>query len=251
MKAAPTDTFSYSRGFFDFIESGARRSATRLLPFVHERFTPQSVLDVGCGRGLWLQVWQQLGTGDILGLDGAYLDVDRLAIPTGAFRCFDISRSFNLGRRWDLVQCLEVAEHIPPDRSETLIDNLTKHSDLILFSAAEPGQGGHYHVNERPLEFWRELFKRRGYQAYDLVRPSIHRDPDIEPWYRYNTLLYVSDQRVPSLPASVGGTRLDPVAPVPRFETWGWGLRRRLLQPLPVRWVTALAVLKNRLRRHS
>ena len=115
MNAPPPAPFRYSPEFFDYIEQGARRSATRLLPLIHQSLAPASVLDVGCGRGLWLAVWTQLGVRDVLGLDGDYLQPDRLAIPPASFRSLDISQPFDLGRKWALVQCLEVAEHIPPD----------------------------------------------------------------------------------------------------------------------------------------
>ena len=42
------------------------------------------------------------------------------------------------------------------------VDNLVRHGDVILFSAAVPHQGGEHHVNEQPPEYWRELFARPG-----------------------------------------------------------------------------------------
>ncbi|MEJ1973670.1 MAG: methyltransferase domain-containing protein [Lacunisphaera sp.] len=173
MTVPASDSFAYSPRFYDYIERGARRSADRILPLVAESLAPKSVLDVGCGRGLWLAAWAQLGVTDALGLDGDYLERDRLAIPPAQFRSTDITQSFDLGQRWDLVQCLKVAEHIPPAASEVLVQNLARHGDRILFSAAVPGQGGHNHINERSPEYWRELFARQGYRAFDLVRPRV------------------------------------------------------------------------------
>jgi hypothetical protein len=64
-----------------------------------------------------------------------------------------------MGRRFDLVQSLEVGEHLPLSAAETLVDSLTTASDRVLFSAAVKGQGGEFHVNEQPLAFWQELFE--------------------------------------------------------------------------------------------
>ncbi|HWA28248.1 MAG TPA: methyltransferase domain-containing protein [Lacunisphaera sp.] len=251
MSSTPPDTFRYSPGFYDYIEQGARRSAQRLLPLIHTPLAPASVLDVGCGRGLWLSVWRELGVSEVLGLDGAYVDTTRLAIPSAAFGSMDIAQPFNLGRRWGLVQCLEVGEHIPGAQSSILVQNLVNHGDHILFSAAEPGQGGHHHINERPLEFWRELFAPHGYQAYDPVRPLLHADAAVEPWYRYNTLLYVRNSAAGTLPEVVRQTRLDAAKPIPRFAPLSWRLRRAFLRPLPTGVITALAQIKNRLNRSS
>lgn len=245
------DSFCYSPGFYDYIEQGARRSAARLLPVVQRALAPASVLDVGCGRGLWLEAWIQLGVPQVLGLDGAYVDRASLAVPAESFRSLDISQPFDLGRRWALVQCLEVAEHIPSSQSETLVQNLVRHADHILFSAAEPGQGGHNHINEQTLEFWRQLFGRHGFQAYDPVRPVVHADPAVDPWYRFNTLLFVRATVASSLPADVARTLLPADRPIPRFAPLGWRLRRALLRPLPAGLVTVLARLKNRLNRSA
>ena len=32
----------------------------------------------------------------------------------------------------------------------------------LVFSHATEGQGGHYHLNERPWSYWEELFARHG-----------------------------------------------------------------------------------------
>jgi len=251
MTAPVPDSVAYSPGFYDYIEQGARRSAERILPLVAGPLAPRSVLDVGCGRGVWLAAWTQLGATDVLGLDGDYLERNRLAIPPAQFRGTDIAQPFDLGRRWDLVQCLEVAEHIPPAASETLVQNLVRHGDRILFSAAVPGQGGHNHLNERPLAYWRERFAQQGYRAFDLVRPQVATDATIDPWYRFNVLLYVHERALATLPESVRRTALDANRPVPSYAPWSWRLRCAVLRPLPVGLVTALARLKNRVLRSS
>lgn len=245
------DSSAYSPGFYDYIEAGARRSAARILPLAAAAIRPGSVLDVGCGRGIWLAAWQDLGVTDVLGLDGDYIAPERLAIGRDRFRATNIAAPFDLGRRWDLVQCLEVAEHIPPAASEQLVRNLAGHGDAILFSAAMPGQGGHDHINEQPLGYWRALFAREGYRAFDLVRPAVVADRDVDAWYRFNTLLYVHERAVNRLSAAAQRAALDPTQPVPDLAPLSWRLRRAALRPLPAGLVTSLARLKNRLLRSS
>jgi hypothetical protein len=47
-----------------------------------------------------------------------------------------------LDRRFDLVQSLEVAEHITPAASEAFVEDLARHAErFVLFSAAPPGKG--------------------------------------------------------------------------------------------------------------
>jgi hypothetical protein len=52
---------SYDSAFFDYVNSGAVRSAERLLPLLACELTLRSVPDVGCGQGAWLSVWRRLG----------------------------------------------------------------------------------------------------------------------------------------------------------------------------------------------
>ena len=138
----------YNQRFFDYVNAGAERSARKLLPLLAP-LEVASVLDVGSGQGVWLAVWKELGVDDVVGLDGAYVDQDRLKIPAGQFVAADLGAQFDLGRQFDLVQCLEVAEHLPKASADNLVESLTRHSDIVLFSAAAKRQGGENQINEQ------------------------------------------------------------------------------------------------------
>jgi hypothetical protein len=95
-----------------------------------------------------------------------------------------------LGRRYDLVVCLEVGEHLPEEAAGTLVESLVRHGDTVLFSAAVPGQAGKGHINCQPHGYWHGLFDGHGYAMSDTVRPLISRDGRVSPWYRDNIFLY-------------------------------------------------------------
>ncbi|MCV7079038.1 methyltransferase domain-containing protein [Mycobacterium szulgai] len=154
---------------------------------------PGSVLDVGCGVGGWVGVWLDNGA-DAIGVDGDYVPLDQLCVSPERFRAHDLSAPLDLGRRFDMVTCLEVAEHLPPDAAETLVDSLCRHADTIAFSAAVPGQGGTGHLNERWPTYWANLFATHGYRPYDLLRGKLWRDERCEWWYRQNLVVYATDE---------------------------------------------------------
>jgi hypothetical protein len=135
---------------------------------------------------------------------------------------------------------------VPPTAGPALVDNLVRHGDFILFSAAVPGQGGKGHINERPLGYWRDLFALRGYVAFDFVRPRIADRPEVEWWYRYNSLLYVRDKAIGLLPPEVRATEIAARTPVPDVSPLGMRLRKRVLRTLPAATVSHLAALKHR-----
>lgn len=231
----------YSDQFYDYIDEGARSSARALIAAVQPWLGAQSVLDLGSGRGVWLAEWMAAGVGDVLGVDGDYVERARLAIPEDRFRAADLTRPVALGRRFDLAQSLEVGEHLPQAASAGLVDSLTQAADRVIFSAACVGQGGEFHVNEQPLSFWQGLFEARGYTAFDCIRPALAQAPGVEPWYRYNTLFYANAEGRKGLPDAVLATEIPPGTKVRDGGNAAWRLRRGVVRLLPRGTVTWIA----------
>jgi len=80
-----------------------------------------------------------------------------------------------------------------------IVENLTKASKVILFSAALPGQGGTNHINEQPPEFWQKKFMKFNYTQLDIIRPIIWDEPAVAWWYKQNIFLYVHDESIEAL----------------------------------------------------
>ncbi len=233
----------YSEKFFNYIDVGARRSARLILPQIKVWLKVDSVADFGCGRGAWLSEWLDMGTGDIQGLDGTYVDLRSLVIPKEKFLGVDLTQPIELGRRFDMVQSLEVGEHLPTAASPILVDSLTRHGDIVLFSAAVPGQGGEFHINEQPLSFWQHLFEERGYSAYDCLRPLLSQKRDIEPWYRYNSVLYANEAGAKRLPQGVLRS-LVKSGDLAEIGDTVWMIRRAVVRQLPQSMVTRIAQVR-------
>jgi SAM-dependent methyltransferase len=233
----------YQNDFFDWVDRSAARSARAFVPHVAGLLSPASVLDVGCGRGTWLKTWiNQPGVHRVRGIDGDYVDRSKLAIPHQNFDTIDLESDFSLGERFDLVQCLEVAEHLSPAAGPKLVTSLTRHGRVVLFSAASPGQGGEFHINEREPEYWRSLFTDQGYQMYDSIRPRIANIRSIDPWYRYNTFVFCQPETAERL--GIAGDFIPASRDAPRYEPFSWKIRKLLLKRLPPPVVTRLSRAK-------
>jgi SAM-dependent methyltransferase len=238
---------TYDNNFFKYVNSGAINSANEIFPHLINSLPINSVLDVGCGQGAWLSVWEQFGVKDITGVDGSYVDCDNLLIDKEHFISHDLSDQFNLNRRFDIVQTLEVAEHLSENSARGFIDSLVKHGDLILFSAAPKGQGGDDHVNEQNYDYWRRLFSYHGYRPIDYIRPLIADNKKVEPWYRYNIFLYSSPDYMNMLPEHLQdrivaeGEKLRDISP-PIYK-----LRKILVGFLPVYVMTLAAKIKEKI----
>jgi SAM-dependent methyltransferase len=196
----PSTATPYARDFYEAQEPGSLRSARAVLPSVVDATAPSSVLDVGCGTGTWLAAVRELGIEDVIGVDGDYVERRRLSIPEDAFVAADLEQRLDLGRRFDLAMSLEVAEHLAPHAADTFVGTLTRHADVVLFSAAQPEQGGTSHVNEQWPAFWAARFAARGYVATDPFRARFWLDPAVEPWYSQNILAFVRAERLGDFP---------------------------------------------------
>lgn len=182
----------YDQPFYDMIRPGVQDSAAALVPLLMSLFSPTSVLDVGCGEGWWASAFEDAGVASIIGIDGPEnADGHRLV---SRFHGADLSAGQwpAIGARSDLVLCLEVAEHLPAERAEWLVERLcfsTTEDGVVVFSAAIPGQGGVGHVNEQWPAYWADLFWKQWFMASGALRLRIWDDDRIENWYRQNLLV--------------------------------------------------------------
>jgi SAM-dependent methyltransferase len=175
-------------------QQGARRSAREVLPILLDLLPVRSMVDVGSGVGTWLSVAQELGVEDVLGVDGSYVSSELLQIPVSRFHPHDLTTPLSLPRRFDVALSLEVGEHLPATASSAYVASLTALAPVVLFSAAIPFQPGDHHVNCQWPEYWAALFGQHGFHPVDCIRKRVWSNPNVEYWYRQNTLLFANDE---------------------------------------------------------
>jgi SAM-dependent methyltransferase len=168
-------------------------SSRRVLEMLFKLYQPQSVLDVGCGLGMWLKTASELGVPDVRGIEGVWVDPALLEIPPERVQIRDLEKGFDLDRKFDLVICLEVAEHLSPGAAETLVGSLVRHAPVVVFSAAVPFQGGEHHVNEQFLPYWATKFAQHDYRPVDLFRRELWEDSNALLWLRQNVVLFAHE----------------------------------------------------------
>lgn len=203
----------YTTAFFLTYAEDSYRSARGLLPLVRDLIQPKRIVDVGCGVGTWLRVWEELGASAVLGIDGDYVSRDQIQVNSEKFVAMDLTKPGAIsGLPFDLAQSLEVAEHLPQEAAPRFVSFLCSLSPVVLFSAAIPGQGGTSHINEQWPEYWARLFAANGYAVFDVIRPRIWNDRNVAYYYAQNALLFVSDECLGAYPILRSSSGCDPGA---------------------------------------
>jgi SAM-dependent methyltransferase len=155
--------------------------------YISEKYLPDSVCDVGCGIGAYLKLFQSLGATHIFGIDA--IPADTTVLHETEYAVHDLSGTFRLGRKFDLVVCVEVAEHIKDNHAERLLSDIDSHaSEIIIFSAAEPGQPGNGHINCRPIIDWLQRWRSLGWGP-DLGDSLAMRSLATLSWFRRNLVV--------------------------------------------------------------
>lgn len=203
----------YDKSFYLKHQASARSSAEATVSLLAELAPLRSVLDLGCGLGTWLAALRSRGILDVRGVDGDYVRRDLLEIPSESFTVGDLTQPLALGRTFDLAMSLEVAEHLPGAAGPVLVESLTRHAPLVLFSAAVPGQGGENHINCRWPEYWATLFSERGYDVIDCLRPRLWGRLDVDWWYQQNMLLFAERAHLAATPGLAAAAARHPNRP--------------------------------------
>lgn len=171
---------TYTQTFYDVIRDGCRASAAVIVPLLIAAHHPKSVVDVGCGEGHFRDVFRNLGV-EATGVDGPWVE--------GPDRTVELDQPLPDLGRFDVAVCLEVAEHLPPERAEGFVADLCRLAPVVAFSAAIPNQGGWGHVNEQWPAYWADLFASHGYRMDGSIRFDLWGNPAVEWWYQQNLMI--------------------------------------------------------------
>ncbi len=187
--------FQYDEKFYNYVRQ-TKKDEEIIMPFIIQRLSPKSIIDFGCGEGAWLKEALHYNNEiEVFGLDGDYIEKERLRISEKQFMATDLQKPIILGRHFDLAISTEVAEHLEESFVDIFLDNITNASDQILFSAAVPGQGGVHHVNEQWQSYWIEKFEKRGYYCDYSVRNYFWNKTEISSWRKQNLLFFSKERK--------------------------------------------------------
>lgn len=142
----------------NYIEGDPATFCPTAWKYIIEKYNIKTSLDVGSGRGYAAKWFFESGI-DVVAIEGLTENVKNAIHPTIEH---DLTKESFL-RKVDLVNCIEVVEHIEEKFLDNLLDTLTT-GNFLLMTHAVPGQEGYHHVNCQPSEYWIEHLKSRKFE---------------------------------------------------------------------------------------
>ncbi|MBE5870816.1 MAG: methyltransferase domain-containing protein [Lachnospiraceae bacterium] len=120
-----------------------------------------TVLDAGCAVGYLVEGLRDRG------VDAEGIDISEYALSCAREDikpyCHLQSLTDPISKKYDLITCIEVMEHLKEDEIADAIDNLCNASDQILFSSTPFDYEEETHVSVHSPEYWVEQFAYRGF----------------------------------------------------------------------------------------
>ena len=190
---------AYTPEWFSHQSQDSIESAKIVVPYILEKYHPNSVIEYGCGVGAWGSVLIKNGISKYIGVDGSYINQDQLLFDSAFFRTQDLNES-QLIDKFDLCLCLETAEHLVEENARQLVSTLCNSANIVVFSAAIPSQSGTNHVNERWQTYWANIFQEFGFEADTKIREELWLNETVSWWYIQNLVTYKKVAHVPSIP---------------------------------------------------
>jgi hypothetical protein len=122
---------------------------------------PKTVYDAGCSMGMLVEALRDLQV-DASGVDISPYAISQVRPDLGAF-CRVGSVTDELDRDYDLITCIEVLEHLPPDAVDQAVGNFARHSPVVLLSTTPDDYKEPTHLNVQPTDYWVGLLARHGF----------------------------------------------------------------------------------------
>lgn len=187
------ETHIYDQRFFANSLELEGPSARAVAAILIKHFKPDSIIDIGCGNGIYLREFEKNNIA-ILGYDGAPAAI-AYSLVGDKVKLHDLCEPLKVDQIFDLCLCFEVAEHLSEKYANTLVETLVKLSNTIIFTAATPGQGPRSigHINEQPHEYWVEKFSHKNFVLQTELTEAIRKEmvaQDVVWWIAQNLMVY-------------------------------------------------------------
>lgn len=184
----------YDELYYQRVDECAVAAAPVMVGSMIKKFRPKTLIDVGCGTGALLAEFTRNGV-SCTGFEYSERGLAKCRANGLNVHAFDLEQDAPLPEKgpFDVATSFEVAEHLPASLADRFVELLCSLSSQVVLTAATPGQGGLDHVNEQPLEYWIEKFRKRGAKLDEETTAAFRSDwksINIAKWYSDNVMVF-------------------------------------------------------------
>ncbi len=160
-------------------------------------FKIESVVDFGCGNGVYLKIFQKRGIKEVKGYDGSKTALSNSMMPQVEYA--DLRQPILTSMPYDLVLCIEVAPYLHEKYENRLFSNLieaTHDKSIICFSASDMYTGGIYHINLKSKHYWIQKFHILGFSYQEENTKKILQTLSLQTMYWLEDNLMIFSKKV-------------------------------------------------------
>jgi len=164
------------------------KDTMQICELLYKRYRPSTVVDWGCGNGIYLDILQRLGVKHVKGYDGSKTAIENSLLPE--VELADLRNRIITTQKYDLILCIEVAPYLHEKYENCLIDNIcatASESSVIVFTASDKYKGGYHHINLKSQQYWIDKFLERGFHYIIEDTNAIKAELNL------NTLVWIID----------------------------------------------------------
>ena len=153
----------YDDAFFKKRSSYSKRAPVMMRGII-EIYHPTSYVDCGAALGDLVNeaLTQQI---DAYGIEGSEACFPYLQCPREHMLILDLSVPIIIPRKYDVLTCFEVAEHIEEQSVDIFIANICQMSNNLVISICDYGPTTKIHPTVKPHSWWLKKFN-----VYQFVR---------------------------------------------------------------------------------
>lgn len=120
-----------------------------------------TAMDVGCASGYLVESFHKFG----VVAEGIDISEYALSCVKEDMKnvCYRQSITEPLAKKYDLITCIEVLEHLRPEEISLAIENICNATDLVIFSSTPFDYDEETHLSVHSVDYWVEQFAYQGF----------------------------------------------------------------------------------------
>jgi 2-polyprenyl-3-methyl-5-hydroxy-6-metoxy-1,4-benzoquinol methylase len=143
----------------------------------YDYFKPNSVLDLGCGRGPYLYFWNWF-VNNCKGIELSQWAVDNAF--TSNIQQGDITKGIAINNPFNLITCIDILEHLDDNELKFVLKMLPKIGDNFIFSIPFIGDpnltNDKTHKQFRTREAWINLIEANGIKIKETPNDWLYKE---------------------------------------------------------------------------